>query len=159
MLHPITQRIEDFWSAKKFKSRRAFAKQLRGVTLNQYFSKHRKTGKFMTPSTDTVYAIAEAFPDINLTWLLLGKGPMLLPENSHPMAQNVDYLGMLDRALYQAEELEKKMTELRNQLAKLKSLTTDREDVTHGRQGKGRSGDEAADGSEYSARSGKNRKI
>lgn len=123
MYLPITQRIVQFWEAKNFKSRREFAKKLRGVTINQYFSRHPKTGKFMQPSTDTLAAIAEAFPDINLIWLILGKGPMLLPENNHPMAQNVDYQELLLLALDRAGRIVKEAEELHSQLVDLKSIT------------------------------------
>lgn len=123
MWHPITDRIEELWRSKGYKHETDFWSSLE-IPRNtvQNLKKKKKKG-FPAPSTEALRAIAEAVPDVNLHWLILGEGTMLRANNINPMSQNVDYQELLLLALDRASRLAKEAAELRSQLVDLKSIT------------------------------------
>jgi hypothetical protein len=84
MQHPITQRIN--FLLEKFSdgnvSKFASLLQLTNSkqVVNRLFHPDPRSGKYPTPSTDIITAILDAYPNVNPTWLVSGKGTMLLDE-------------------------------------------------------------------------------
>ena len=82
--HPITQRIK--FLLEKFAdgnvSKFASILQLTNSkqVVNRLFHLDSRSGKYPTPSTDIIIAILDAYPNVNPTWLVSGKGRTLLDE-------------------------------------------------------------------------------
>jgi hypothetical protein len=76
MLSPIAQRIGKFIQYKKI-SRRTFASKLGYVSSEKINRLFRKDGA--KPGFDIVADIANKFVDLNVDWLITGRGEMLKP--------------------------------------------------------------------------------
>ena len=76
MLSPIAQRIGKFIQYKKI-SRRTFASKLGYVSSEKINRLFRKDGA--KPGFDIVADIANNFVDLNVDWLITGRGEMLKP--------------------------------------------------------------------------------
>lgn len=82
MLSPIAQRIGKFIQYKKI-SRRTFASKLGYVSSEKINRLFRKDGA--KPGFDILADIANKFVDLNVDWLITGRGEMLKPVSAdHP---------------------------------------------------------------------------
>lgn len=126
VLHPVTQRIEKLWRAKNFKNQTAFWRTLTvPVNTIQYLKKPDKDGNPRVPSTEVLFAVSQAAPDVNLNWLMLGEGNMLLPHNENPMGENQEVQDLLARLLLRSENLRKEAEQIESEVRRLKHLSTE----------------------------------
>jgi len=72
--HPFNSRLEEFRNHVDLKSKKAFY-QLAKIDSSQFF---RVIKGFQKPGFGFFEKIANAFPDLNLSWLLIGEGEMIL---------------------------------------------------------------------------------
>ena len=72
--HPFNSRLEEFRNHVDLKSKKAFY-QLARIDSSQFF---RVINGFQKPGFGFFEKIANAFPDLNLSWLLIGEGEMIL---------------------------------------------------------------------------------
>ena len=72
--HPFNSRLEKFRNHVDLKSKKAFY-QLARIDSSQFF---RVINGFQKPGFGFFEKIANAFPDLNLSWLLIGEGEMIL---------------------------------------------------------------------------------
>ena len=72
--HPFNSRLEEFRNHVDLKSKKAFY-QLARIDSSQFF---RVINGFQKPGFGFFEKIANAFPDLNLSWLLTGEGEMNL---------------------------------------------------------------------------------
>ena len=77
--HPFNSRLEEFRNHVDLKSKKAFY-QLARIDSSQFF---RVINGFQKPGFGFFEKIANAFPDLNLSWFLTGEGEML--------QENLDY--------------------------------------------------------------------
>lgn len=59
-------------------------------SLNQKYSNYRGKSKNSSPSADVFVEISTKYPDVNLDWLLTGKGEMLKSNNSLVLSNNIE---------------------------------------------------------------------
>tara|TARA_B100001123_G_scaffold385415_1_gene458956 strand:- start:199 stop:831 length:633 start_codon:yes stop_codon:yes gene_type:complete len=72
--HPFNSRLEEFRKHLNLKSKRAFYDHAK-IDSSQFF---RVTNGFQKPGFRFIEKLAIAFPDLNLSWLLIGEGEMIL---------------------------------------------------------------------------------
>ena len=72
--HPFNSRLEEFRNHLNLKSKKAFY-QLARIDSSQFF---RVINGYQKPGFGFFEKIANAFPDLNLSWLLIGEGEMIL---------------------------------------------------------------------------------
>ena len=72
--HPFNSRLEEFRNHVDLKSKKAFY-QFARIDSSQFF---RVINGFQKPGFGFFEKIANAFPDLNLSWLLIGEGEMIL---------------------------------------------------------------------------------
>lgn len=82
----MNQRLEEFKKIKKIQTKDiANATNLPHNSVSQFL-----TGAIQYPRASFFVKIANAFPDLNLNWLLLGEGPMLV-KNRNSDTKGEDY--------------------------------------------------------------------
>ena len=72
--HPFNSCLEEFRKHLNLKSKRAFYDHAK-IDSSQFF---RVTNGFQKPGFRFIEKLAIAFPDLNLSWLLIGEGEMIL---------------------------------------------------------------------------------
>lgn len=86
VLHPVLSRIEEIIEYSEAGSLNLFATEKLNYDSSSKLSRFKRENK--PPTLEIIMDIMNAFPEIDLNWLLIGKGEMLLTDSEKPKEDN-----------------------------------------------------------------------
>lgn len=91
-------------------------------SLGQSYNNYRGRSKESPPSSEVIAEISTKYPDINLIWLLTGKGEMIQNENTHPNKDVEFYEKILELKNKEIEVKDELIKQLKDHITTLKNM-------------------------------------
>lgn len=91
-------------------------------SLGQSYNNYRGRSKESPPSSEVIAEISTKHPDINLIWLLTGKGEMIQDKSSNPNKEVEFYEKLLELKNKEIEVKDELIKQLKDHITTLKNM-------------------------------------
>ncbi|EKB60740.1 hypothetical protein [Bergeyella zoohelcum] len=90
--------------------------------LGQSYNNYRGKSKESPPTSEIIAEISTRYPDINLIWLLTGKGEMIQNKNTYPTKESEFYEKLLELKNKEIEMKDEMIKQLKDHIVTLKNM-------------------------------------